>query len=316
MSPTGPSTPNGDAATAGAARAELAFQLRGTLPCVRCGYDLGGLSIRGVCPECGTPIRATLLVVVDPHARELQPVKHSALVVTGLLAWSIGALGAALLEWWLRVGTLSGLELSTGWVRRSAMACAVISGLGALALVRPHARIAPRDIAAAALGVAGYVPLVVLSAWIWTRFGVMSAAPAVAGVAPPVEGTLARLAQAAVLAMMIVCLRPNARLLAARSLLLRSGRVDRQTMFAMAAAVGVVALGHMANLIASRLQGRALDVTLGAGTVLVAVGWMLVTIGLIGVVVDIVRLCPVLREPAPTLRALLARSPEARGVRP
>ena len=34
----------------------LGLSLLGSLPCITCRYDLKGISIRGVCPECGTPI--------------------------------------------------------------------------------------------------------------------------------------------------------------------------------------------------------------------------------------------------------------------
>ena len=30
------------------------------MPCVACGYDLSGLSPKGVCPECGAEIARTL----------------------------------------------------------------------------------------------------------------------------------------------------------------------------------------------------------------------------------------------------------------
>ena len=29
-------------------------------PCVKCGYDLRGLPVKGVCPECGTSVEDSL----------------------------------------------------------------------------------------------------------------------------------------------------------------------------------------------------------------------------------------------------------------
>lgn len=36
-------------------------RLRATLRCIPCGYNLRGLALDGVCPECGTPVRQSLL---------------------------------------------------------------------------------------------------------------------------------------------------------------------------------------------------------------------------------------------------------------
>src|SRR5436190_23878239 len=88
---TGPVSPSSRGSGTGSA---LGRQLRGDLPCVACGYNLKGLSIRSVCPECGTPVRATILSVVDPHAAELTPIRLPALVALGLLFCAAGALGA------------------------------------------------------------------------------------------------------------------------------------------------------------------------------------------------------------------------------
>src|SRR5262245_48877512 len=82
-----------------AEREAIARELTGDLPCVRCRYNLRGLSVRAPCPECGTPVRATLLAVVDPFAGELQPVSRPRLIVAGLIAWSLGGFGSALCVW-------------------------------------------------------------------------------------------------------------------------------------------------------------------------------------------------------------------------
>ncbi|MBL8760751.1 MAG: hypothetical protein JNL50_05545, partial [Phycisphaerae bacterium] len=52
----------------------LARELTGDLRCAKCAYNLKGLSVRSVCPECGLAISATLLAKVDPHAAELRPI--------------------------------------------------------------------------------------------------------------------------------------------------------------------------------------------------------------------------------------------------
>ncbi len=55
-----------------------------------------------------------------------------------------------------------------------------------------------------------------------------------------------RIAMAVLIAAIALGLRPNARVLVARSLVLRSGRVDRQTLLALAAAALLAAAGDSA----------------------------------------------------------------------
>ena len=45
-----------------------------SMPCRRCGYELKELGADGDCPECGEPIRLTIIEVVDPTSRRLQPI--------------------------------------------------------------------------------------------------------------------------------------------------------------------------------------------------------------------------------------------------
>ena len=46
------------------------------LPCARCGYDVRNLAADGDCPECGEPIRLTIIEVVDPATRRLEPIQN------------------------------------------------------------------------------------------------------------------------------------------------------------------------------------------------------------------------------------------------
>jgi len=68
----------------------IARQLTGDLWCIGCGYNLRGLSIRELCPECAMPVRATILGVIDPKAHELTPLKRPRMVGLGLIAWASG----------------------------------------------------------------------------------------------------------------------------------------------------------------------------------------------------------------------------------
>jgi hypothetical protein len=60
-----------------------------TMPCARCGYDLRGLQADGDCPECGEPIRLTIIETIDPASRRLAPMHQPRIIgnaVTGVVA--------------------------------------------------------------------------------------------------------------------------------------------------------------------------------------------------------------------------------------
>jgi len=59
-----------------------------TMPCARCGYDLRGLQADGDCPECGEPIRLTIIETVDPASRRLAPIHRPKIIgnaITGIV---------------------------------------------------------------------------------------------------------------------------------------------------------------------------------------------------------------------------------------
>jgi hypothetical protein len=293
------------------ARAGVVSALSGDLPCLRCKYNLRGLSVLGACPECGTPVRATLLSVVDPLASELRPVRWRRTVAWGLVLWRGGALATAAFLWSARA--LDALEvlleqrLSAMWAVHAAVVAMILSGIGALVLIRPHAGLPVRNSVWGAIGVLAYTPMV------WSECHLISSGYASGGQylrtleIAPWHATL-RLVFECSLVVALLGLRPNARMLAARSLLMREGRVDRQTMLAMVAAVGV---GIAADLL--RLNMRSFPFSWApvvslVGTLLIAVSSLLLTVGLVGVFVDAWRIRDVILDPPPTLLELIARN--------
>lgn len=265
----------------------------------------------GLCPECATPVRATILAAVDPYANLLTPIPLRRLTSLGLVVWASAALGAALLTWGMRVsdaaGALAGVHFATDWMVTGALALVAASGLGALVIIRPHAGIPRWQVLAAAAGCAAYAPLL----WVYWRIHAIgdAASPGPyfqSDFSDPARNWL-RLAAGALILIILLGLRPNARLLAARSLLLREGRVDRQTMLAMSAVLIVGGLGDVLHLVGAAL-GPASDVRLylvTAGTLVIAVSFMLLTLGLAGILIDVWRIWPVILEPAPSFRDLL-----------
>ncbi|MBA4029283.1 MAG: hypothetical protein C0475_09170 [Planctomyces sp.] len=294
--------------------------LRGDLPCVTCRYELRGLSVLGVCPECGTAVRATILAAVDPHADELQPIRARWRVAAGLLVWNGSAAAAAL---WLAavlamevawaVGRLSGpapgLPRWGWWVVAGLIA---LSGAGAWMFARPTQHTSRRTAWAARLG--GLTHGVIVAGVLWEA-GLRADAPAArwtgpAGTdqlwEPAPERTAARALALLGCAAAVLLVRPVARQLVARSLALRTGRVDRQTLAAVSACALLMLAGDLCGLAGRGQEGLAgLAMTiLGVGGM--ALGALLLSLGVLGAMADSVRIARAVRAPAPSLREVLA----------
>lgn len=262
----------------------------------------------GACPECGLPVRTTLLAVVDPLAGELQAIAQPRLVAAGLVCWSVGAAVAALCSWAIRaadVAAFFAVPVSRPlWLTMLSLLGAGASWLGAAALIRPHRFIPPTQRLLALLAVVAYPFAIALHYFVQSISYQPDALYLHVGSVDP-QRTLGRLALGGALLVIILGLRPNVRMLAARSHLVRSGRVDQQTMRPMAAAVLVAAAGDAFQLLAGTLSAGPADAVWIAGTVLIATGSLLFTVGLFTMVVDSVRLARVVLHPGPALADLL-----------
>jgi len=276
--------------------------------------------VRGLCPECGTPVRATILARVDPMARELQPIYTPRLTAGCMVLWAVAALGAAISAWVPRViETINRLGATIEppeWPGRAVVVCVVLSGLGALALVRPHGRIPASNRWTALAACVLYVPLALVLAHIYGQFDASNPRPYLGpgGVSP--SRAMWRLGADCLMVAIIIGLRPSARTLAARSFVLRTGRVDRQTMYAMAAAVGLCAIGDLLALLVGYSSGprqgpdaALADLLRMGATLCVGVGSLLVTLGLGSVVIDVARLVPVVASAPLALADITTRAP-------
>ncbi len=271
----------------------VARELSGDLRCVQCGYNLRGLSVRAMCSECGTPVLATVLGVVDPRAEQLRPIPRPRLVAGGMIVWSGAALLAVLLSWGVHLTLAGGAEVGS-WVVPASAGALAVSGVGALVLVRPHAGIEARRIRYALVAIGLYIPLVLVHYRLLVPLSVLDRSPFLTTDGLSRETHLLRLALGGVAVAIIVLLRPMARVLAARSLIVRTGRVDRQSMLSLAAALGVAAAGDLVGLGASFATDIVAGLLSPIALILIGVGSLLFTIGLGGVLLDCVRIAPVI----------------------
>lgn len=288
--PSGPVTPPA-----------VARRLTGDLWCIGCGYNLRGLSIRELCPECGTPVRATILGVVDPKAHELAPLTAPRLVGVGLIAWAVGLWAAVACVGVMRIAEIlrevAGSRWWPGWAPALGTLGLIVSGLAAITMIRPHRFITRWEAMRAAGGVAAYIPLVLIYYAIYARVDRSSPAPFLKPGPQEFERAMLRLGMFLFVAMMIVGLRVAARGLAVRSVVVRTGRVDRQSMMAVLASFGVAAAGDAMHVLSALAGGGPGDLLATVGTVLVAVGSVLVVVGVSNIVLDTFRLWPVIVRP-------------------
>lgn len=278
----------------------LASDLTGDLPCMRCGYNLRGLSIRALCPECQLPVRATILALVDPKASELEPLRAPRLTAWGMMVWSGAALLAGLGAWAIRIDELTRSKFSVswtpGWAWAFVVGMTVVSGVAALVFISPHAHIPLGRRVRAIVGVGAYVPLAVLLWYLYARVDTL-ALPVLGAEGMSDRRLLVRLVSGVIICVLILGLRPNARDLAMRSVVVRTGRVDRQSMLAMLAPVGIAAVGDVLQITCRDLRGPVGETLDLLSIVLIAGGSVLFTIGLAGIFLDCVRLRPIIRAP-------------------
>ncbi len=286
----------------------LGTELTGDLRCARCRYNLRGLSVRGVCPECGTPVAATLLTVIDPQATELQPVRRPYLISAGMVVWAVGALGAATLAWVVRLAEAFSALGPVAWVPGWISICLAVCGVGGLALVRPHGRI-PRSSRWAAM--AACVGCWALAWTTWKILGEIDGP----GARPYLSGTewssrwAWKLVETALIGAVVLGFRPVFHVLQARSHLMRSGRMERQTLRALLASTVVIMCGDLVQAAIRELQPSWAEIATNGAICVTGVGSLLLTAGLFGVGMDVRRLLPVIIEPPLSLNDVLGSAP-------
>ncbi len=292
----------------------LGTELTGDLCCARCRYNLRGLSVRGVCPECGTPVAVTLLRVVDPQAAELQPMIRPRLTAIGLAVWSGGALGGAVLGWVVRGAEAAGRFHPGPWVSAAMTVCIAAAAIGGLVMVFPHRGIRRAHMAAAAGSAVAGLALAWLNWWILREIDGVGGRPYLSSGVEWSVRWLWKVLETVVLGLAVLGAQPVFRTLQSRSYLLRTGRLERQTLKALVASVGVMLAGDVLQVGARvLLQPSFADIPALVAMCLTGVGSLLFTAGLVGVAIDVKRLLPVVVSPPLGLTDVLAAAPAAGG---
>ncbi|MEM9373073.1 MAG: hypothetical protein AAGA55_05460 [Planctomycetota bacterium] len=275
----------------------IARQLTGDLSCVGCGYNLRGLSVREMCPECGMPVRATILGVVDPKAHQLIPLAAPMLTAVGMVAWALGGWIAVITVATMRIAEIMRSLASADWWPALApvmgAAGLVVSGLGALTMIRPHRGITRVGAILAALGVAAYIPLTLIYFQIYARFDASAPTPFMNPGPMQFDRSALRLGMFVAVVILLLGLRNNARGLSSRSVIVRTGRIDRQSILALLASFFVAAIGDALSVVAFLAAEGMSAIIAAVGTVFVAVGSVLVVVGATNILIDVWRLWPV-----------------------
>ena len=276
----------------------IARQLTGELYCVSCGYNLRGLSIRASCPECGVPVRATILGIVDPHADELTPLSYPRLSAAGLCVWSFGAMISVMMVWLLRgAEILRDFGYSTwvpgffAWVGLGGLVCSM---LGAMTLIRPHRGVTRAEAIRYSVGVSLYAVLIFVYDAIYLGHDVIAPSPLFSPGGDALGRTVLRVLLFLVVALIIWCLRPAAVGLALRSVIVRTGRVDRQSMIAVMASLGIATVGDLISIVGRFIPTALSEFSSIVSVAIISLGSVLFTVGMFNICIDTIRIYPVL----------------------
>ena len=286
--------------------------LSGALPCITCRYELKGLSISGACPECGTAIRATILYTIDPEAEEFKPVPTPRFTSLCLVTWAGGASLAALAALGARVGDVVAMAMNQipprhEWLGMTVFVGAVLSALSMTGMIRTT-RGTPRWQSAAVIGsIIAYVPLLYTILNI-RAIDAMSGAPPYFSQTVSADRLVMRLIQTSCIILILAGVRPNARDLVKRSLALRTGRVDRQTILAMIGAALFVMMGDSARLVG---VNSFIPWLVALGALMVTIGNLFITVGFVSGISDGWKIAQAILTPPPTVRDLIGQPASA-----
>ena len=246
-----------------------------------------GLSVRDNCPECGTAVRAAILHAVDPLAEELAPMRAPSLTGVLIVVWAIaGALGIWLIVLMRLMDGLRAINLrvpSLWWGWDVAFVLLVISAVATFGFLMPTKRTRRRNVLCALGAMLAYAP------FFYSMHRIRMIDAAQGGVASYFTDMPepARIGWRIVIGLCLIAIflgvRPNARELVRRSLAMRTGRVDRQTLLAMVLATGIMIIGDLVRLWGASGGGSTIVIF---GSLLILIATVFLGVGMTAAVVD------------------------------
>lgn len=295
------------------------FQIRRSVYCRRCSYDLRSLEIDGRCPECGLEIWPSVIHLVDPTASKLPQLRDprgvgNALVwlftsaLVGSMCLTVGGilqLPDALSLSGVRIGVLrlpSDLTLLSG--------LAAATGLLSVWKFMPprndlHGQAVRRDLWLLAIALLIWATVCV-GLWdherTWSKMGLMSDADAVVTVR-----SLAHLTIAIAAALGLFSVRKIFIAIGARSREYRRAQGGRQGVRPMMVSSLGVAVGSICRYLST--VDNLPDLLDELGVIIVGVSVLMLNIGLAYLLVNAWWIRRVLRRPPPRLRDLLQPVP-------
>ena len=305
----------GSASRGGSADEEIVIEeqhldrvLSGALPCAVCAYELRGLSIRGLCPECGTPVRATILFRVDPRAKEFRPLVSRRLTANAIILWSAGGLLAVIGLWFNHLFAYlraeMGVPIRPGIADALAAAGVIASWLGSLGIIHPIKGGATHKTIAAAAGAAAYA-FFLFAIWQIAAHDRVSILPYI-DASPDGKRVALRALSGVALIAIILGLRPSVRELVERCLVLRTGRVARQTLLAIAGAAAVGLVGDALHALSlAAYDGRDPTIFSNVGTLLIALSGAFILAGMVHAQFDTWQIRKSILAPSPSLEDLI-----------
>lgn len=286
----------------------IVHALTGSLPCISCGYDLKGLTVKGICPECSTAVRATILARVDPGADALKPIKHKQLLALGLRITFTAALIAVASSWAMKAQETWPLLSNPNAATESAAnslwsllhrASIALAALTAITIAIPVPGIKAAKSITAALGVLTAYPVALYAIHQIHLADLNKLAAYTARDADPHRITWHLLATAA-LAICILTTRPVIRDLVERCRAIRVGRVDRQHLVVLVSILIFTAVGSLIRLAST--NGGVFEILDPIGSIVIFIASILLTLTLTRATVDAWRVAYAIDHPPLNLK--------------